>query len=98
MSEGYRVILSKRAQKDLEEFVREGHREKVTVMLQRMEADPFYPPYEKLSLNLSGKYSRRITIRDRLVYEIRQADDCRGVVFVLRMKGHYKGIYALLSL
>ena len=65
---------------------------------RRMEADPFYPPYEKLSLNLSGKYSRRITIRDRLVYEIRQADDCRGVVFVLRMKGHYKGIHALLSL
>ena len=87
MSEGYRVILSKRAQKDLEELVREGHR-----------VDPFYPPYEKLSLNLSGKYSRRITIRDRLVYEIRQADDCKGVVFVLRMKGHYKGIYALLSL
>ena len=64
------MILSKRAQKDLEELVREGHREKVTVMLQRMEVDPFYPPYEKLSLNLSGKYSRRITIRDRLVYEI----------------------------
>ena len=98
MSEGYRVILSKRAQKDLEGLVREGHREKVTAMLQRMEDDPFYPPYEKLSLNLSGKYSRRITIKDRLVYEIRPADDCKGTVFVLRMKGHYKGIYSLLAL
>lgn len=80
------------------ELVREGHREKVIAMLQRMEEDPFYPPYGKLTLNLSGKYSRRITIKDRLVYEIRQAEDCRGVVYVLRMKGHYKGIYSLLAL
>lgn len=80
------------------ELVKEGHRGKVISVLQRKKEDPFYPPYEKLTLNLSGKYSRRITIRDRLVYEIRQAEDCRGVVYVLRMKGHYKGINSLLAL
>ena len=97
MSEGYRVILSKQAQKDMKELIREGHHDKIVDMLQRMEDDPFYQPYEKLTLNLSGKYSRRITIKDRVVYEIRQADGCK-VVYVLRMKGHYKGIYSLLAL
>ena len=98
VSKGYRVILSKQAQKDFKELVREGHRDRIVDMLTRMEGDPFYFPYEKLTLNLSGKYSRRITIRDRLVYEIRPAGDCAGVVFVLRMKGHYKGIHTLLAL
>ena len=97
MSEGYRVILSKQAQKDMKELIREGHHDMIVDMLQRMEDDPFYQPYEKLTLNLSGKYSRRITIKDRVVYEIRQADVCK-VLYVIRMKGHFKGIYSLLAL
>ena len=78
------------------ELIREGHREKV----RRPEDGGRSVPstYEKLTLNLSGKYSRRITIRNSLVYEIRQAEDCRGAAYVLRMKGHYKGIHSLLAL
>lgn len=94
----YKVILSKRAQKDFDELIAAGYEDKVRLILGRMESDPFYPPYEKLTLNLKGKYSRRINIRDRLVYEIMPSDECKGIVYVLSMGGHYKRIHSLLVL
>lgn len=88
------MTLSKKAQKDLGEFT-PAQRKKIAIVLERMQDDPFFPPYEKLSLNLAGKYSRRINIQDRLVYEIREADGYKGEVYVIRMKGHYKGLYSI---
>ena len=98
MSEGYRIILSKDAQKDLEQLVREGYRDKIVSIFEKMESDPFYPPCEKPTLNLKGKYSRRINVKDRMVFEIRETDEGEKAVHVLRMKGHHKGIHALLAL
>lgn len=92
MSEKYRVILSKVAAKDFEHLVKEGYKDKIATMLERMEENPFYPLCEKPTLNLKGKYSRRINIKDRLVFETKDADDCRGIVYIIRMKGHYRGI------
>ncbi len=94
----YKVILSKRAQKDFDGLIAAGYEDKVRSILKRMESDPFYPPYEKLTLNLKGKCSRRINVKDRLVYEIRPSDNCKGIVYVLRMRGHHQGIYSLLAL
>ena len=53
------------------------------------EADPFQnpPPYEKLIGDLSGAYSRRITIQHRLVYEVFPKEK---TVRVLRMWTHYE--------
>lgn len=99
VSEKYRVMLSKAAAKDLEQLVKEGYGDKIATMLERMEADPFYLSCERPTLNLEGKYSRRINIKDRLVFEIKDADDgCKGIVHVIRMKGHYRGIYSILAL
>ena len=52
-------------------------------------ADPFQslPPFEKLVGDLNGAYSRRITIQDRVVYQV-LADE--HAVKVLRMWTHYE--------
>ena len=40
------------------------------------------PPYEKLVGDLAGKYSRRINIRHRLIYEVFEKEH---IVRILRM-------------
>lgn len=49
--------------------LRAAHLEKnVKRLLEVLKQNPFEPPYEKLSGNLKGYYSRRINIQHRLVY------------------------------
>lgn len=45
------------------------------------------PPYEKLTGNLKGCYSRRINIQHRLVYEVLEEEK---TALVLRMWSHYE--------
>ena len=89
------VTLSKKALKDKKEYLPDEERN-IDEMLTKMEIDPFYPPCEKLVMNLSGKYSRRINRQDRLVFEIRDKEGYKGEVYVIRMKGHYKKVHGLL--
>jgi toxin YoeB len=42
---------------------------------------------ESLKHNLSGKWSRRITHKDRLVYEISE-----DKIYVFSLKGHYENL------
>ena len=58
-------------------------------LLDVLRNDPFQnpPPYEKLLGDLSGKYSRRINIQHRLVYEVFEE---QKIVRVLRMWTHYE--------
>ena len=58
-------------------------------LLEVVTEDPFGTParYEKLVGDLSGCYSRRITIQHRLVYEIFPD---RRIVHVLRLWSHYE--------
>ena len=96
MQDRYLVTLSKKAQKDKAEFTKDSEQTKIENMLLKMETDPFYQPCEKLTMNLTGKYSRRINIHDRLVYEIRDVEGYKGEVYVIRMKGHHKRVHGLL--
>ena len=54
-----------------------------------MWENPFVKPprYEKLVGDLSGCYSRRITIQHRLVYEVHTDE---RTIHVLRMWTHYE--------
>ena len=45
------------------------------------------PPFEKLVGDLTGAYSRRITIQHRLVYQVLEDE---RVVKVLRMWSHFQ--------
>ena len=61
---------------------------KAKAIAEALERNPFEtpPPYEKLSGDLRGMYSRRINIQHRLVCEV---DEENRTVRVLRMWSHY---------
>ena len=59
---------------------------KINALLKEIQRDPFYGEgkQEPLRGGLSGKWSRRINDKDRLVYEIEN-----DTVLVQQCKGHY---------
>ena len=82
------VTLKKTAQKDAGKIRQAGLASKVDAILDQLERDPFYlpPRFEKLVADLTGLFSRRITIKHRIVYEV---DAERRQVTVYRMFSHY---------
>ncbi len=85
----WRLFYTKQAQRDARKLAAAGLRPKVQVLLDLLAENPYQapPPFEKLVGDLSGAYSRRITIQHRLVYQV--LDDERAVK-VLRMWTHYE--------
>jgi Txe/YoeB family toxin of toxin-antitoxin system len=85
----WEVILSKKAVKDAKKLVRAGLRSQAEKLLQLLSEDPLRSPprFEKLVGDLSGFYSRRISLQHRLIYRV---DRARRVVHVLRMWTHYE--------
>jgi toxin YoeB len=59
---------------------------KISVLINSIEDDPFHGigKPEPLRYELSGKWSRRINSRDRIVYRI---TDC---IEILSLRGHYE--------
>jgi Txe/YoeB family toxin of toxin-antitoxin system len=90
----YRVLLSRKAQKDRAELERSGLKDKVEQMLEELSKDPFSVPSKKLKGEAAGLYSRRLNITDRVVFEVKESSDPRyeGIVRVIRMRTRYKGI------
>jgi toxin YoeB len=84
----YRIILSNPASKDTALLQAAGLEEKTRLLLAILENNPFQnpPPYEKLRGNLAGFYSRRITLKHRLVYQVVEP---LHEVHILRMWTHY---------
>lgn len=85
----WRLVFSRQAQNDAKKLAAAGLKPKTMVLLDTLTQDPFAtsPRFEKLVGDLSGCYSRRITIQHRLVYEV--FPDTR-TVHVLRMYTHYE--------
>ena len=82
-------MFSRQAQKDAKKLSAAGLRPKTEKLLDLMRENPFVkPPRDaKLVGDLSGCYSRRITIQHRLVYEV-YTDE--RTIHVLRMWTHYE--------
>ena len=82
-------MYTKQAQKDAEKLAAGGLKPKAQSLLVVLVENPYQtpPPFEKLVGDLSGAYSRRISILHRLVYQV--LDDARTVK-VLRMWTHYQ--------
>jgi Txe/YoeB family toxin of toxin-antitoxin system len=78
----------RQARKDAKKLAATGLKPKAQEVLAVLEAGALQspPPFEKLVGDLSGAYSRRITIQHRLVYQV--LGDER-IVKVLRMWTHY---------
>jgi len=82
------VVYSKQAVKDSKKIEQSNLKDAVKRLIEVLKNDPFRnpPPYEKLIGDLTGKYSRRINIQHRLVYEVFEKE---MTVRVLRMWTHY---------
>ncbi|PKN76401.1 MAG: Txe/YoeB family addiction module toxin [Deltaproteobacteria bacterium HGW-Deltaproteobacteria-10] len=85
----WQLVFTKQAQKDAKNIAQSGLKPQVSRLLDLLRADPFQnsPPYEKLVGDLSGAYSRRISIQHRLIYQILK--DIHTVK-VIRMWTHYE--------
>lgn len=85
----WNVSFHRYAVKDLERLQHAGLAGKARAVAELLEQNPFQnpPPYEKLSGDLRGLYSRRINRQHRLVYEV---DEAAKAVRVLRMWTHYE--------
>lgn len=81
--------FTKRALKDAKKLQAAGLWRKTQELLEILKHNPFQnpPPYEKLSGELAGAYSRRINIQHRLVYQLSETE---RVVRVLQMWTHYE--------
>lgn len=85
----WRLVYTKQAQKDAKKLASNGLKPKAQELLAMLADDPFQksPPFEKLTGDLAGAYSRRVNIQHRLVYQVLEKD---RVVKVLRLWSHYE--------
>lgn len=83
------ILFTKSAKKDAKKIVSIRLTKNVDKILNILEVNPFQnsPPYEKLSGDLQGAYSRRINIQHRLVYDV---DNTDHTVIIHRMFTHYQ--------
>ncbi len=83
------LLFTKSAKKDAKKIVSSGLTKNVDKILNILEINPFQnpPPYEKLSGDLQGAYSRRINIQHRIVYDVDSTDH---TVIIHRMFTHYE--------
>ena len=85
----WRLVYTRAAQKDAKKLSTAGLSAKAQRLLGILAQDPFQTPprFEELVGDLSGAYSRRISIQHRLVYQVLPEEQ---VVKVLRMWSHYE--------
>lgn len=94
------VVFTKQAQKDARQLKAAGLAGKAKALVAAVRENPFKVPprYEALVGNLSGLYSRRISLQHRFVYEVIKEEIERdgalyeGAVKVVRMWTHYDGV------
>ncbi len=85
----YKLVFTRRAQKDVKKISKSGLRSNVENILDILRENPYNKPphYEKLVGDLEGAYSRRINIQHRLVYQVYENEK---IVKVIRMWTHYE--------
>ena len=88
----YKLLFSKNALDDIRFHRKSGDRAVLTKMDQLLNELLLHPSSgtgqpEKLKHELSGKFSRRINRKHRLVYQI---DELSRTVIVLSAKAHYE--------
>jgi len=85
----WRIVYARQAQKDAKKIATAGLKPKAEKLLEILSKNPLQtpPPFEQLIGDLSGAYSRRITIQHRLVYQVLKETK---TVKVIRMWTHYE--------
>ena len=85
----WNLYFTRQARKDARKLASAGLKERAERLLDIIRDNPYRnpPPYEKLTGDLTGAYSRRINIQHRLVHQV--IEDERAVK-VLRLWTHYE--------
>lgn len=85
----YTIRYHKKAEKDAKNLTAAGLDKKAKELIAILAENPYQnpPAYEKLKGNLANKYSRRINVQHRLLYEV---DEDKKLVSILRMWTHYE--------
>ena len=85
----YQVKLTKAALKQLPNLKAAGLSIKAKALMELLAQDPFRtpPPYEKLTGDLKGAYSRRLNVQQRIVYQVLEEEKA---VKILSMWTHYE--------
>lgn len=85
----YKIIYTKTSLKDIPKL-KSAHLDKnAKALIDIIRDNPFQvpPPYEKLVGDLQGLYSRRINIKNRLVYQVLEEDK---TVKIISLWSHYE--------
>lgn len=87
----YKIEFHKRAIKDIAKLKENKLEVKTKRLIELVKNNPFQnpPPYEKLTGDLKGLYSRRINIQHRLVYKVNEQEN---KVQILSMWTHYENM------
>ncbi len=87
----YKIEFHKRAIKDIAKLKENKLEVKTKRLIELVKNNPFQnpPPYEKLTGDLKGLYSRRINIQHRLVYKVNEQEN---KVQILSMWTHYQNM------
>jgi Txe/YoeB family toxin of toxin-antitoxin system len=84
----WKLRYTKQALKYAKKLSSAGLKQQTTSLLAILKQNPFTnpPPYKKLTGDLKGSYSRRITIQHRLVYQVFSEEH---TVKIIQMWSHY---------
>lgn len=85
----WKLVYTKQALKDAKKISKANLRKKAESLIEILKTNPYQTPpsYEKLVGDLFGAYSRKISIKHRLIYQI--IDDIKTVK-IIRMWTHYE--------
>ncbi|BAQ67039.1 Txe/YoeB family addiction module toxin [Geminocystis sp. NIES-3709] len=85
----WQLVFTKQGVKDARKIASCGLGKQVNKLLDIIQQNPYesYPPYEKLTGDLKGYYSRKINIQHRLVYQVFEE---KKTIKIIRMWTHYE--------
>ena len=83
------VEYTDKAEAEAREWIKSGNKkvqDKISRLIENIIKTPFegIGKPEPLKHNLAGKWSRRITAEDRLIYEVTET-----TLYIYSLKGHY---------
>ena len=84
MVNSYEIRLTKEAKKDVDKLTPKQKVKLHKILINVLSKDP--QQGKKLVGDLSGLYSYRLNIKDRIIYSI---DEVHRIIFIYRAKTHY---------
>ncbi len=87
----YKIEYHKKAVKEISKLKENKLDIKAKKLIELIKENPYQtpPPYEKLTGDLKGLYSRRINIQHRLIYKVNEYEK---VVRILSLWSHYENV------